>query len=341
MRTIQRVTTLLALALTVSGVRADAQDPQSKDKSPAYQEAMRKGDAFVQRRQFEEALQSYKKAFALTDKSSFDACAGMALSYRGLGANKNAAEVCVDLLKLAQDAKQQASAHNLRGTALVALADKPDDKRLPEAQREFLAALGADENLYSAHLNLGITLLKMNRDEEGISVLKHFVEIAPKAKDTAEALKMIEEPRRAREVFAPDFSFTSKQGEYITLEDLKGKTVVLDFWGTWCKPCVMATPGLVKLQKKYASLPVVFVGVAVRDQESNWAAYIEKNKMEWPQFLDTNRKIAAPFGVISFPTYIIIDPDGVVRARKSGWGPDTDGWIEDEIKRTFKKKGPS
>jgi thiol-disulfide isomerase/thioredoxin len=342
MGTIQRVTTLLALALTVTGAQLSAQEPAGTDKNPAYQEEMRKGDAFTQRRQYEEALQSYKKAFALTNKTSFEACLGMALAFRGLGAHKNVADVCVDAMKLAGDARQLASVHNIRGAALVALSDKPDDKRLEEAQREFLAAVGANESLYSAHLNLGVTLLKMNRDEEGVRVLKHYVEVAPRGKDVDNALRMIEEPRRARESYAPDFSFTTKQGEFITLEDLKGKTVVLDFWGTWCKPCLMATPDLVKLNKKFSEQGVVFIGVAVNDQEDPWTAYIEKNKMDWPQFLDKTRKMATPFGISSYPTYIIIDGEGIVRARHSGYSPtQTQGWIEDEIKRTLKKKGPA
>jgi thiol-disulfide isomerase/thioredoxin len=339
MRTIQRVTTLLTLALTVTSPRLCAQEPREKEKSPAYEQEMRKADILAERRQYEQALQSFKKAFALTNKTSFDACIGMALAYRGLGAHKNVADLCIDALKLAgEDAKQQASVHNLRGMALVALSEKPDDKRLLEAEREFLAALSANDGLNSAHLNLGVTLLKMNRDEEGVRELKRFVEVAPEGKDATEALKMIEEPRRAREAFAPNFSFTSRQGEYIALEDLKGKTVVLDFWGTWCKPCVLSTPGLVRLQKKYASQPVVFVGIAVRDQESEWAAYIDKNRMDWPQFLDTNRQIVAPFGVVAYPTFIIIDGDGIVRARQAGYGMETDGWIDDEIKKTLKKK---
>lgn len=340
MGTIQRVTTLLLLALTVAGAHLSSQQPGNTDKSPAYEEEMRKADAFVQRRQYEDALQSFKKAFALTNKTSFDACMGMALAFRGLGAHKNVADVCVDAMKLAGDARQQASVHNMRGAALVALSDKPDDKRLEEAQREFLAAVGANENLYSAHLNLGVTLLKMNRDEEGVRVLKHYVEVAPRGKDVDNALRMIEEPRRARENYAPDFSFTSKQGEFITLEDLKGKTVVLDFWGTWCKPCLMATPDLLKLNKKFSEQGVVFIGVAVNDQEDPWAAYIEKNGMSWPQFFDKTRKMATPFGVSSYPTYVIIDGEGIVRARHSGYSPtQTQSWIEDEIKRTLKKKG--
>jgi tetratricopeptide (TPR) repeat protein len=206
----------------------------------------------VNRRAYEEALQAYKKAYALKDKSSIDAALGMAVAYRGLGAHKNVFDVSTDALKLAGDDKiLQAKVHNLRGAALVALSDKPGDKRLVEAESEFRIALDANPALHTARMNLGVTLLKMNRDADGVRELKDYVERAPKGADSSYALKMIEEPRRAREVFAPDFSFTSKQGEFITLEDLKGRTVVLDFWGTWCKPCLMATPSLLKLHKKF------------------------------------------------------------------------------------------
>ena len=333
MWTIQRVTTLVALLLTV-GIGAAAQDKQF-----AYDEEMRRGEMLMNRRAYEEALQAYKKAYALKDKSSLDAALGMAMAYRELGAHKNVFDVSSDALKLAGDDKTlQAKVHNLRGAALVALSDKPGDKRLVEAESEFRVALAGNPALHTARMNLGVTLLKMNRDDEGVRELKDYVERAPKGPDSASALKMIEEPRRARELFAPDFSFTSKQGEYITLEDLKGRTVVLDFWGTWCKPCLMATPALLKLHKKFVDDGVVFIGVAVRDQESDWAAYIDKNRMDWPQFLDTNRKLVTPFSVNSFPTYIVIDGDGIVRARKSGYSMETDSWLEGEIKRTLKKK---
>ena len=333
MWTIQRVTTLVALLLTV-GLVAAAQDKQS-----AYDEEMRKGEMLINRRAYEEALQAYKKAYALKDKASLDAAIGMAMAYRGLGAHKNVFDVSTDALKLAGDDKTlQAKVHNLRGASLVSLSEKPGDKRLLEAESEFRTALEANPALHIARMNLGVAMLKMNRDDEGVRELKGYVERAPKGPEAANALKMIEEPRRAREVFAPDFSFTSKQGEFITLEDLKGRTVVLDFWGTWCKPCLMATPALLKLHKKFVDDGVVFIGVAVRDQEPEWAAYIDKNRMDWPQFLDTNRKIVTPFSVNAFPTYVVIDGDGIVRARKSGYGMETDSWLEGEIKRTLKKK---
>ena len=217
--------------------------PAPQDKSASYEEELRNGDAYLQRRMFEPALQAYKHAHSLSDKSSYDALVGMALAYRGLGAHKNVLDMCGDGLKLAGDDKvRQAQIHNLRGAALVALSDKPNDKKLQDAEAAFRAALAANESFVAARQNLGIALLKMGRDLEGVRELKAYVETAPKGVDVENARKMIEDPRRAREPFSPEFSFTSKDGEYIALEDLAGKTVLLDFWGSWCAPCVASTP---------------------------------------------------------------------------------------------------
>jgi hypothetical protein len=103
---------------------------------------------------------------------------------------------------------------------------------------------------------------------------------------------------------------------------------------------VAATPGLVKLHKKFAEQPVVFISVAENDKEDAWSVYIEKNKMVWPQFFDATRKIAIPFNVRGFPTYIVIDTEGIVRWRTIGYNSmATDGEVESEIKKALKRKG--
>src|SRR5258705_8104946 len=133
---IQRMTTSLLLALTVWIAPAAAQAPQDRSRdNPAVQEEMRKGETFAQRRQYEPALQSYKKAYALSDKTSFEAWMGMVVAFRGLGAHKNVVDACEEGLKIAADGRQIASVHNMRGAALVALSDTPGDKGLGAAQR--------------------------------------------------------------------------------------------------------------------------------------------------------------------------------------------------------------
>jgi thiol-disulfide isomerase/thioredoxin len=323
---------ILLVLLFLSGTAV----PATQDQSSKYEEELRNGDAYMQRRMFEQALQAYKHAYALKDKSSYDAAVGMALAYRGLGAHKNVLDVCGQGLKLAGDDKVHlAQMHNLRGVALVALADKPNDKKLQEAETVFRTALAANESLIAARLNLGIALLKMSRDAEGIGELKTYVASAPASPEVDNARKMIADPRRAREPFAPAFSFTSKEGEYIALEDLAGKTVLLDFWGSWCAPCIASTPGLIKLRRKFADQPVVFLGIA-QDEDNRWREYLDRHNMDWPQYLDTSRRVLRLFNITVYPTYVILDGDGIVRARKSGYGSDTHAWLEREIKNTLK-----
>src|SRR4029453_6351356 len=111
---------------------------------PPYADEMRKGDAAMQRRLYDEALQSYKKAYALSSKTSLDAVFAMAMAYRGLRAYKNVIDLVKgDALKLAVTPEDKAKALNIRGAALASLSEKPTDKKLDEAIADFRAALEA------------------------------------------------------------------------------------------------------------------------------------------------------------------------------------------------------
>jgi thiol-disulfide isomerase/thioredoxin len=90
------------------------------------------------------------------------------------------------------------------------------------------------------------------RDEEGIAELKKEIAIRANGTTADESRSLIANPRRAREKYAPDFSLVSTAGEKFTVESLRGKVVLLDFWGTWCAPCVRAVPSLRKLHKEHA-----------------------------------------------------------------------------------------
>ena len=81
--------------------------------------------------------------------------------------------------------------------------------------------------------------------------------------------------------------------------------------------------------------PVVFLSIA-QDKESDWRAYIDKHHLQWPQYLDATDKIIHRFGVRGYPTFIVVDGDGIIRARANGYTSGTDRWIESEIRKTLK-----
>jgi len=306
---------------------------------PRVTDALDKGEAALKIKKWEEALDSFKQAHNLANKTSSVALFGMARAYHGLGAYKNEADSCQEALKvLGPNVALEATLRNQRGMALFSLAEKNTDKVLKDAEAEFRTALALPGAAAITRYNLGVTLLRQERDPEGLELLKAYVDSGVKGADVDNAKRMIENPRRARENFAPDYSITTRAGEFLSSKDLVGKTVLLDFWGTWCGPCRAATPDLVKLYKKVAGDAFVMVGISsdAPTDKQTWADYIDKNKMEWPQNLDTTRAVHRAFQVTKFPTYIVINAEGIVKLRLEGLGSTTVQQLESEIKKSLK-----
>ena len=319
-------------ALTVAPIaRAQGNDA-------VYEEEVQKGTDLLRRRKYEDALKSFKRANEMRDKKSPDCFYGMAQAYFGLDAYKNVVESCEKIIELSgSDSILRTPAHNLKGLALQAQSQGKDQKKLHDAEAAFRQGLELGADLPILHYNLGFVLMQQSRDPEGLVELKKYVELQPSGNSADIARKMIENPRRAREAYAPEFSFTTSEGEYIALEDLRGKVVLLDFWGTWCPPCVASVPSLRSLYKKYAKeSSLVMISVSSDSEEETWRAFTAKNQMVWPQYLDRDRRVQRAFGVHAFPTYILIDHEGIVRFNSVGMSWDKAANLEDAIRKHLK-----
>jgi thiol-disulfide isomerase/thioredoxin len=153
-----------------------------------------------------------------------------------------------------------------------------------------------------------------------------------------EARRIIASPIRARAPFAPDFSFTTHENESLSNAALRGKVVLLDFWGTWCPPCRESIPVVRGLQKKYAGKGFQIVGISSDDDEDVWRTFIQAQQMSWSEYIDLSRTVQQAFKIDSFPTYILLDKDGVIRYRQSGFGELTQGELEDAINKALKRE---
>jgi peroxiredoxin/Tfp pilus assembly protein PilF len=319
--------------LPATGPRVSAQGNDG-----TFEEELEQGKGLLRQRKYEEALKRFKRANEIQQKKCGVCFQLMAEAYFGLGAYKNVIDCADKMIELAgTDSKLVMLAHNNKGLALQSLSENKDQKKLQAAEVEFRTALAIEGSSTTLHYNLGVVLLQMSRDEEGIAELQQYTKLQPRGPNTENARKLIENPRRARENYAPEFSFTTATGEYLSLEELRGKVVVLDFWGTWCPPCVESVPSLRNLHKRYAKEPsFVLIGISSDSEEEPWRDFVDKNKMIWPQYRDRDRKIARLFDVHSFPTYVVIDHEGVVRFRSVGASWVRAANLEDAIRKQVK-----
>jgi len=333
------ILSLLALSFIAAGgspkmtVRVSAQ----QEPASGYDEQVATGRNFMRQRRYDDALKAFKRANEMKGQVSPEALFLMANALMGLEAYKTVATTCDKVIELtANDPAMQAQALNLKGIAIQKQSEGKDQKKLQDAEAVFRQAAAIKEAPPDVHYNLGVVLMQQNRDDEGAAELKEFVKRAPDAFNAEDARKMIDNPRRAREPFAPDFSIVTSEGKY-SLENLRGKVVLLDFWGTWCGPCVASVPGLRELDKRFEKdSSFVMISVSSDGDENKWKDFIAKEKMVWVQYLDRDRKVQRAFRVDRFPTYILLDPDGIIRYRSYGLSEDKEASLEDAVKKQLK-----
>ena len=128
----------------------------------------------------------------------------------------------------------------------------------------------------------------------------------------AEAKEKEAQKKQAEGIEAPVFTLNDIEGKPLALNSLRGKYVVLDFWGSWCVWCIKGFPKMKEYYAKYSD-KFEILGIDCNDTEDKWKAAVKKHELPWLHvYCPKNSSVLTDYGITGFPTKILIGPDGKI-----------------------------
>jgi cytochrome c biogenesis protein CcmG/thiol:disulfide interchange protein DsbE len=124
---------------------------------------------------------------------------------------------------------------------------------------------------------------------------------------------------------APEFSYSTFDGRTVDLQGLRGRPVMVNFWGSWCIPCKDEAPVLASAWSKYRDTGVQFVGIAIWDKQDLAQAFARTEGASWTNGMDNDGTIAIDYGVYGVPESFFISRDGLLVDRYVGPFSGSDG----------------
>lgn len=207
-------------------------------------------------------------------------------------------------------------------------------EQMQTAAREYIAA-HADEEASV------ILLADLEDQEAGLTLLTERVRtgrMAPYIQSVEKRIQAIKERKAAAEKIqpglpAPDFTLDDLDGKALSLSSLRGKYVVIDFWGSWCGWCIKGFPEMKKAYAKHKD-KVEFLGVDCNDTEQKWRDAVAKHELPWLHVRNDKREpdVTKLYAIEGYPSKCIIDPDGKIVKMVVGEDPEFYTFLDELLK---------
>jgi len=332
MRSVSVFAIALLIAFVAVAFAQEAKPPQNGPTNEKAQKTYQEGLTFAKGRRIDAALDSFKKADK-QDGGHCRACQQKIVNYATqLHDWKVAEQASTELLAEASDDTEKAIAHYRFG---IVLTDRGLDKHKAEdftqAHGEMLKALALRPRFPEAVYADGRALGELKQDDAAKAQFQKFLDMAkPDDAHRPRAQRFIDEPELMRAKMAPAFTVTTIDGKNVSLDDLAGKVVLIDFWATWCGPCREALPHVHQLAKKFDGQPFVILSVSLDSDDQAWRNFVAKDEMTWLNTRDGYFKgpVATLYGVNEIPHTFTIDADGVLQEEHVG-----DASLEGKLKK--------
>jgi peroxiredoxin len=136
---------------------------------------------------------------------------------------------------------------------------------------------------------------------------------------------------------APAFTLASRGGGQVSLADLKGQVVMINFWATWCGPCRQEMPLLQQIHAKYEPLGFTMLGVNVEPDSAAAQSWLKGMPVSFPILFDRQSAVSSSFGVEAMPSSVLIDREGRVRHVHRGYKPGDEAVYADLVRSLVKE----
>jgi|SRR5439155_3272956 len=212
---------------------------------------------------------------------------------------------------------------------------KKTEKDLAEDIKEFEALLAkhkdekTDEVAQILLMEAMVYLQVLDNAEKAVALVKQLKREFPETKagqgadQVLEALQKQEDTKKVQRSLVegakfPDFDEKDVTGKPISVANYKGKVVLIDFWATWCGPCVAELPNVLKAYEKHHSKGFEIIGISLDQDQTRLTTFTMQKNMTWQQFFDGKgwgNKLAAKYGVNSIPATYLLDGEGKIIAK--------------------------